>query len=128
MGDTARIPEASMAAGPPGPPEFPPTVFVPSRRGSAGDAELRLELRTLADGRTAMLAYTSLASLVAGCGAAQPWVSIRAERLVELREHFDLVLVDVALPDDLRVPAGEPGAGPSGEPSEGRANRSNEPG
>lgn len=98
--------------------EFPPTVFVPSRQVAAGDRELSLELRTLADGRTAMLAYTSLASLVGGCCEAQPWVSIRAERLAELREHFDLVLVDVALPDDLR--AGAAGAAEPGPAGTGR--------
>lgn len=91
--------------------EFPPTVFVPSTRVSAGDGSVSLEFRQLADGRTAMLAYTSLERLVSGCGPAQPWVSIRAERLTELREHFDLVLVDTELPEGLRI---EPGPG---EPS-----------
>ncbi|HEX5495963.1 MAG TPA: SAV_915 family protein [Mycobacteriales bacterium] len=87
--------------------ESPPTVFVPSRRMSAGDREVSLELRSLADGRTAMLAYSSLDRLVTGCGEAQPWVSIRADRLGELREHFDLVLVDVDLPEGLRPEPGD---------------------
>lgn len=82
---------------------FPPTVFVPSARVRPGDAELSLELRTLADGRTALLAYSTLDRLVDGCGPAQPWVSIRADRLGELREHFDVVLVDAELPEGLRA-------------------------
>lgn len=86
-----------------GEPAFPPTVFVPSARVRPGDAELSLELRTLADGRTALLAYSTLDRLVDGCGPAQPWASIRADRLSELREHFDVVLVDAELPEGLRA-------------------------
>lgn len=86
-----------------GEPAFPPTVFIPSARVRPGDAELSLELRTLADGRTALLAYSTLDRLVDGCGPAQAWVSIRADRLGELREHFDVVLVDAELPDGLRA-------------------------
>ncbi|HEY9472829.1 MAG TPA: SAV_915 family protein [Mycobacteriales bacterium] len=89
-------------------PEFPPTVFVPSRRVSAGDGNVSLEFRQLADGRTAMLAFSSLERLIAGCGRSQPWVSIRADRLPELREHFDLVLVDTELPEGLWTEPDEP--------------------
>ena len=99
--------------------EFPPTVFVPSRRVSIGDGEVSLEFRQLADGRTAMLAFSSLERLIVGCGRSQPWVSIRADRLPELREHFDLLLVDTELPEGLRTePDGQPGPAQTTEPDE----------
>lgn len=97
---------------------FPPTVFVPSARVRPGDAELSLELRTLADGRTALLAYSTLDRLVDGCGPAQPWVSIRADRLGELREHFDVVLVDAELPEGLRAQPDDTEPAGSTEPTQ----------
>ncbi|MGH3327467.1 MAG: SAV_915 family protein [Streptomycetales bacterium] len=83
---------------------LPPMVYVPSRRVQSGDEQAQLELRTLDDGRLAVLAFSSLDRLTAGCGPDQPWVLLRSEVLAGLQPGvgFDVVLVDVPLPPDLR--------------------------
>jgi hypothetical protein len=57
------------------------------------------------DGRLAVLAYTSLDLLVAGCGQHQGWMSAPAEQLTALQPlaGFDVIALDVELPDDWRV-------------------------
>jgi hypothetical protein len=87
-------------------PRSPRMAYLPSRRFRPGDAAIHLELRLLADGRSALLAYSSLDSLVAGCGAAQPWVAVRtaADGLAELARlcGADEALWDVDIPADGR--------------------------
>lgn len=80
------------------------TVFVPTQRVRPGDAEFSVELRTLTDGRLALLAYSSLESLVECCGPAQPWAEVPAERLEGLRVMVQaaVVLVDTPLEDEVR--------------------------
>lgn len=115
--------ERAPAPGPPGgpPPEpaaggddgAPPrtgaergldTVFLPTRRVTPGDAEFTVELRTLEDGRLALLTYSSLDSLVDCCGAAQPWVEVAAEHVdhVVATVEAEAVLVDTPLEEDVR--------------------------
>lgn len=82
----------------------PALLFVPTaaRRGAAQDVELAL--KPLVDGRLAMLLFTSLDSLVAGCGPAQPWVAL-PEAAVEDAFRLspaEVVMVDVALAADQR--------------------------
>lgn len=74
-------------------------VYVPTQRGSLADQQVTLELRHTVDGRVALLAYTDLDSLVAGCGEAQPWVAVPEERVGELLRlsGAEAVLWDVAL-------------------------------
>jgi hypothetical protein len=83
----------------------PPFLYLPVRESSAGVPVA--ELRALADGRVTILAYTALDRLLDGCGTAQPWVAIRTEELSEIRarQPFDLVSMDVDVPDEFR-PAG----------------------
>lgn len=84
--------------------EGEPVAYVPSQRGSLSDEQVALELRHTVDGRLAMLAYSSLDFLVAGCGEAQPWVAVPAERVTELQRlsGAETVLWDVALFPDQR--------------------------
>lgn len=84
--------------------DVPETAYVPSERVTKRDAEVTLELRDTADGHRALLAFTSLDQLVAGCGDGQPWVAVRGWQLDELREKSgaDVVLWDAALPIDER--------------------------
>lgn len=86
----------------------PGRLYVPSRRAAPGSEEIELELRRLADGRLAMLAFSRLDLLVAGCGESQPWVLVPQERLPAARAAagVDIVLLDVALPAQLRHDGG----------------------
>jgi hypothetical protein len=82
----------------------PGLVFLPQRSADSGDAELAVEVRALDDGRTALLAYNSLAALVEGCGKAQPWAAVKPEAVDRLvaDSPIDVVLWDVSLPVRLR--------------------------
>ncbi|MHA6797918.1 SAV_915 family protein [Bounagaea algeriensis] len=79
-------------------------VYVPCERVLRGDTEVTVELRRLEDGRTAVVAYTSLDSLVQNCGDLQPWASLPSDKVQEIQERSgaDVVLWDVALPADQR--------------------------
>lgn len=79
-------------------------IYVPCRRVHEGDQDAYLELRPLEDGRVAMLAYSSLDHLVAGCGAAQPWLAVppRYVSECESRSGADVVVWDTELPAELQ--------------------------
>ena len=79
----------------------PATVLVPTLPVAAGDREVSVVLRQVEPGLVVLLAYSSLARLVAGCGPRQPWVSVRAEVVDELASSAGAtaVLLDVALPE-----------------------------
>jgi hypothetical protein len=90
-------------------PAGPDMVFVPSEPVNARTGQARLQLRRIRDGRLAVLAYTSLDLLVAGCGESQGWIAAPVEQLEKLQPlaGFDVIALDVDLPDDWRVgPAG----------------------
>ncbi len=80
-------------------------VFVPTEPMPVGAREAKLQLRRMEDGRLAVLAFTSLDLLVAGCGPQQGWMAAPAEQLLELQPlvGFDLIALNVDLPDDWRV-------------------------
>lgn len=86
------------------------TFWIPAAGGSA-DGRCTLELRPLADGRLALLAYTSRDSLLTGCGHRQPGVEVLARSLDEIAgtSGCDVVLVDGELPDHARRSAPPPG-------------------
>jgi hypothetical protein len=95
-------------------PETPPdgsqpvaqVVYLPAKRYRPGDTTAQFELRYLDDGRPALLAYSSLDLLVAGCGDAQPWVAVRletADGLDQLAQICGAVaLWDVNIPAEAR--------------------------
>jgi hypothetical protein len=80
-------------------------VFVPTEPMSQGSTQARLQMRRMQDGRLAVLAYTSLDLLVAGCGPHQGWMAAPAEQLTVLQPlaGFDVIALNVELPDDSRV-------------------------
>ncbi|OLT38783.1 hypothetical protein BJF85_08610 [Saccharomonospora sp. CUA-673] len=87
-------------------------VFLPSERVQYGDEEATVELRRLEDGRLVVLAYTSLESLVEGCGEGQPWLSVRSDYLQQIVVDSGAteVLWNAVLPDDQRRNAAAGGA------------------
>lgn len=84
-------------------PPLPPMLYVPSA-GPSADGSLLLDLRKIDDGRLALLVYTALDRLLTGCGPHQPWALVPTQTLDEINDSqpYDLVLVDVSLPADLR--------------------------
>ncbi|WP_203336506.1 SAV_915 family protein [Nocardioides limicola] len=58
----------------------------------------------LDDGRVALLGYSALDRFIDCCGEDQPWAVFETAKLGELHatKPFDLKLLDVPWPDDLR--------------------------
>lgn len=87
---------------------FPPIVYVPCTPAQAGteqrDSEMTIELRQTRDGRLALLVYSAMDRLIAHCGPAQPWTVLASEDLerVRLATGFELVLLDLDIPEELR--------------------------
>lgn len=79
-------------------------IYIPCRCVQEGDQDAFLELRPLEDGRVAMLAYSSLDHLVAGCGEAQPWLAVPPRYVSEYENQSgaDVVVWDTALPEELQ--------------------------
>lgn len=84
-------------------------VFVPSQRFRPGDAEAKLELQPMPGDRLALMVYSSLDLLVRGCGPHQPWVSIPAGLLdeVRLQAGAHTIMLDTPLPARLRHSGGK---------------------
>ncbi len=81
-----------------------PVVYVPSRPYRKGDGEARLELQPLANGRLGLLTYSSIQSLLDGCGSEQYYVRLRVGMLPEAMRQCgaDRVLIDAPLLHHLR--------------------------
>lgn len=89
------------------PPDYPPVLYVPCARDVTDPDDLEVEYRTTRDGRLALLVYSALDRLHRCCGAGQPWFLMPTPKLQVLHEvrPFDLVLLDVVLPEELQRPA-----------------------
>lgn len=74
-------------------------LYVPTRRRDKS-GQVRLEMRTLPDGRLALPAYTSLQELVRCCGPRQPWMGVDSAGLQEIHRTtgYDVVLLDARQP------------------------------
>jgi hypothetical protein len=83
---------------------FPPLVYVPCAPERPGDTELSVDLRMTRDGRMAMLVYSALDRLVDKAGPSQPWTVMLTRDLedVRLRTGFDLVCLDMDIPEEFR--------------------------
>jgi len=81
----------------------PPVVYLPVDLDAEGNvADFRM-IR-LGDGRIALLAYTALDRFVDAWGEHQPWLLFETRKIDEIHraKPFDLKLLDVTVPDDLR--------------------------
>ncbi|NCT91024.1 hypothetical protein GXB85_08700 [Cellulomonas sp. APG4] len=74
-------------------------MYLPVRDDGAS-----VEVRPLRDGRPALLAYTALDRLAAGCGPEQPWVALPTASLGEVkrRQPYDVVVFDLHVPEQHR--------------------------
>lgn len=87
--------------------EQPTLAYVPSERVLEGDTDVTVRMLRLEDGRTVILAFTSLDGLVGGMGTLQPWVALTADRVAEMQSASgaDEVLWDPEVPAELRQEA-----------------------
>ncbi|MGH3794680.1 MAG: SAV_915 family protein [Pseudonocardiaceae bacterium] len=85
------------------------SVFVPSQRFCPGDVEAKLELQPMPGDQLALMIYSSQDLLSWGCGPHQPWVSIPAGLLDEVRQQAGAhtIVLDTPLPVRLRHCEGE---------------------
>ncbi|OLT48595.1 hypothetical protein BJF85_12240 [Saccharomonospora sp. CUA-673] len=83
--------------------EAPQVVYVPTAAPLRG-GDLSVVLRELEGDTTALLVYSSLRSLVDGCGEDQPWTAFYTAALEELQVQVgaDLVLWDMTLAPEIR--------------------------
>lgn len=72
----------------------------------SGDGDTDLELRATARRGVAVVAYTSLNTLVPACGWGQPWAAMHPERLHRSADALgaNLVALDVTIPEQHRYP------------------------
>lgn len=82
----------------------PPVVYVPAQRTKPGQQGATLELRSLQDGRVALLVYSALDRLIDACGEFQPWALLPSPEIERLKPTvgFDVLILDVALPVELQ--------------------------
>ncbi len=83
---------------------FPPVVYVPCSPLAPNDDSLVVDLRSTRDGRLALLVYSALDRLANCCGDMQPWVVMPTANLEKVRveTNFELILLDVVIPDEFR--------------------------
>ncbi|WP_308189418.1 SAV_915 family protein [Rhodococcus pyridinivorans] len=87
--------------------EFPPIVYLPCEESVSSPVDAVVEVHTTQDGRTALLAYSALDRFRKCCGSRKPWVAVPYATLEALHtaSPFDLVLLDIVMPDALRIEA-----------------------
>lgn len=81
----------------------PPVVYLPVDTDADGQVK-DVKMIKLQDGRVALLAYTALDRFVDAWGEHQPWLLFESRRIGTIQEskHFDLKLLDVAVPESFR--------------------------
>ncbi|HWS31496.1 MAG TPA: SAV_915 family protein [Actinoplanes sp.] len=92
------------------PRELPPYVYVPCSPVREGTTDLIVDLRRTQAGQVALLVYSALDRLIDNCGEQQAWTALPTTELERIREAtgFELILLDVCIPEHLRKGAGEP--------------------
>jgi hypothetical protein len=80
----------------------PPVLYIPVQDFQPESDNLTIDFRKLPDGRVALLAYTALDRLTAGCGTAQPWALVSTAKLDEIDRNtpYDVIMLDVQIEED----------------------------
>ncbi len=82
---------------------IPPVLYLPVRLTSVGHQSA--EVRTLPDGRRALLAFTALDRLADQCGTEQPWSLVQTDALGSVKDEqpFDVVSFDPVISQHLKA-------------------------
>jgi hypothetical protein len=85
-------------------PNLPTALYLPTGVQSDEDTGTAIELRRTEDGRTALVAYSTLDRLIDGCGEHQPWVLVSTRYLPKIHQAhpYDLIVLDSPLPQGMR--------------------------
>ncbi|MFD9894553.1 SAV_915 family protein [Amycolatopsis sp. NPDC058986] len=85
-------------------PDLPPALYLPTSETSEDHSGASIELRKTPDGRTALVAFTSLDQLVSCCGEHQPWARVATDYLPSIHQArpYDVIVLDSPLPQHLR--------------------------
>jgi hypothetical protein len=83
---------------------LPDQIWAAGRSPGVSPGGPQFELRETTGGTLALLAYSSLANLIKGCGTGQSWVKVPTTELPRLRRvvGFDVIALDPSLPVELR--------------------------
>ncbi|MGH3468466.1 MAG: SAV_915 family protein [Thermocrispum sp.] len=85
--------------------DAPTVLWLPTAcEWHGGEEGPGLELREVADGDLALLAFTSLKALELGCGSGQPYITVLPQAIDEIlyAVDADLVLWDAVLDPSIR--------------------------
>lgn len=84
-------------------PALPNALFLPTAKKPKNFGSAEIELRKTADGKMALVAFSSVQRLVECCGPHQPWALIKSEHLgnVYRAQPYDMILLDSDLPKEL---------------------------
>ncbi|MFC8181440.1 MULTISPECIES: SAV_915 family protein [Nocardiaceae] len=87
------------------PSDYPPVLYVPCAEQVSDPSDARVLINDTRDGRSALLVYSALDRLHTCMGRDQPWIVVPITFLPAIEEvaHFDLVLLDVVVPDKARA-------------------------
>lgn len=87
------------------PSDFPPVLYVPCSEQVSDPSDARVLLNSTRDGRSSLLVYSALDRLHTCMGRYQPWIVVPTTYLSSLQAvaHFDLVLLDVVVPERARA-------------------------
>lgn len=85
-------------------PGLPNALFLPTAKKPKDFTKAEIELRKTADGRMALVAFSTVQRLVECCGPHQPWALVKSEHLghVYKEQPYDLIVLDSDLPEELR--------------------------
>jgi hypothetical protein len=85
-------------------PNLPLALYLPTGTPEADGSGASIELRLTPEGKTALIAFSSLDKLIECCGEHQPWLLVRTENLgtVHRGHPYDLIVLDTPLPVPLR--------------------------
>ncbi|MFC4082488.1 SAV_915 family protein [Amycolatopsis samaneae] len=85
-------------------PDLPAALYLPTSETPKDHSGASIELRRTPDGRTALVAFTSLDQLVSCCGEHQPWARVATEDLpaIHRARPYDVIVLDSPLPEGLR--------------------------
>lgn len=87
------------------PSDYPPVLYVPCAEEVSEPSDARVLLNDTRDGRPSLLVYSALDRLHTCMGRQQPWIVVPTSYLSSLQKiaHFDLVLLDVVVPERARA-------------------------